>query len=189
ANLTDIEATRELTNCRLNRRLEIERISGGRLKYPMRNDTHLLRFPVPRRCYDRRCVTFDRSIDTKPDRQAPIRYNRLGREVRTCVKPIRINETALARYKPIFNETQVGIGPKLTPHLSEPRICLPWRNRLMCPEHEQAVTGMKIGFDERLSQPALVNAFEQFALALEARIGGRQPASDLARRRRHHFVP
>ena len=48
---------------------------------------------------------------------------------------------------------------------------------------------MQIRGDERLLQPALVEGFENRALAREACIGHGQAAGDLARRRRHEFIP
>ena len=100
-----------------------------------------------------------------------------------------VDEGLLGVREAVLDHAGEGVRSELAAHLLDPFVRLPRRDRRVRPEHQHAVTGVEVGGDLRLLEPALVEVFEQFALALEPCVGRRQPAGDLARRRRDHLVP
>ena len=98
-------------------------------------------------------------------------------------------ENRFSRHKATFDHSQILRRTKTAPHFGEPTLAPPWCNRHVGPEHQEAVASTQIGPYFLLRQTALIKLLEQRALALEAGVGGDQPAADAGHRARHHFVP
>ena len=86
------------------------------------------------------------------------------------------------RRKLVEDETLISVGPQRPAHLRQPPLVLPWRDRRVAPEHQDAISSMEIVADLWLLQPAPVQVLQQQRLALVAGVRRRQTTGDLAGR-------
>jgi hypothetical protein len=95
-------------------------------------------------------VALDRGIDADTHRQGAVGDERSNGGIDTGIPPIEVDEGSLAGDKAVLDHANEGIGTEASSHLRQPTFILPRGDRLVAPEHQQAITGVEVVPDHRL---------------------------------------